>query len=149
VGKTFYRSGWLTQVTDEHWAPEVPHPVVRVDGFADPGAAVHHYMVQDEEQFVQKVTRLIEWGKPPTGRIARARWRAQDPRRKDLPTWTAPFKKRWWSVYQEGGEPAVREYYRSTYTLSAERVRETIAAGELVRDPGFAAWSRSRHAVNP
>ena len=123
VGKTFYRSSWLTNVTDEHWDPRVPHPVVRVDALGDaPDAAVHHYMVQDEEQFVQKVTRLISWAQPPEGRIARrALEGATAARRRDLPTWTAPFKKQWWSVYQQGGEAAVREYYRNVYTLSAER----------------------------
>jgi hypothetical protein len=66
VGKTFYRSSWLTDVVDEHWDPRVPHPVVRRRALGDqPDAAVHHYMVQDEEQFVQKVARLIAG--PATG----------------------------------------------------------------------------------
>jgi hypothetical protein len=150
VGKTFYRSSWLDHVTDEHSDPRIPHPVVRVDSWANRGdAAVHHYMVQDEEQFVQKVTRLISWAQAPEGRIARARWKARPPRQRDLPTWTAPFKKTWWSVYQHGGERAVREYYRTVYTLSAERVRETTAQGELVDDPAFATWARAQYAVNP
>jgi hypothetical protein len=150
VGKTFYRSSWLTNVTDEHSDPRIPHPVVRIDSLgAHPDAAVHHYMVQDEEQFVQKVTRLISWAQPPEGRIARARWKARPDRQKDLPTWTAPFKKRWWRVYQDGGEAAVREYYRTVYTLSAERVRETTAAGLLVTDPGFATWARAQYAPAP
>jgi hypothetical protein len=147
VGKTFYRSRWLERVTDEHWASEVPHPVVRVDSL--PGAAeagVHHYMVQDEDQFVQKVTRLISWAEEPEGFLARRRWRATPERERDLPRWTAPFKKEWWAVYQRGGEDAVREHYRDVYTLSAARVRETIAAGELVHDGAFATWARSRYA---
>jgi hypothetical protein len=149
VGKTFYRSSWLTQVTDEHWAPEVPHPVTRVDTLpgVSPEAGVHHYMVQDEDQFVQKVTRLISWAQEPSGFLARRRWRALPPRERDLPRWTAPFKKEWWSVYQEGGEAAVREYYRSVYTLDAARVREAIADGTLVHDPAFATWARSRYAA--
>lgn len=150
VGKTFYRSSWLTDVMDEHWDPRVPHPVKRVDELGDRSdAAVHHYMVQDEEQFVQKVTRLISWAQPPEGRIARARWKARPPRQRDLPTWTAPFKKQWWSVYQQGGEQAVREYYRNVYTLSAERVREATAEGLLALDRGFATWARSRYAETP
>ncbi len=155
VGKTFYRSSWLTRVTEEHWDPAVPHAVVRVAELAelaDPGAAgpaVHHYMVQDEDQFVQKVVRLISWAQPPEGRIARARWKARPARQRDLPTWTAPFKKAWWSVYQQGGEAAVREYYRTVYTLSAERVRQATAQGELVADPAFATWARARYAANP
>jgi hypothetical protein len=135
-------------VTDEHWAPEVPHPVIRVDTLpgVSPDAGVHHYMVQDEEQFVQKVTRLISWAQEPSGFIARRRWRATPPRERDLPRWTAPFKKAWWSVYQEGGEEAVRDYYRTVYTLSADRVREAIADGTLVEDGAFARWARARYA---
>ena len=51
----------LDIVTDEHWMPEVPHDVVRADTLGDgtgPETAVHHYMVQDEDQFVQKVTEI-------------------------------------------------------------------------------------------
>jgi hypothetical protein len=52
-------------------------------------------------------------------------------------------------VYQQGGEPAVREYYRDVYTLSADRVREATAEGLLVTDPGFATWARSQYAEAP
>jgi hypothetical protein len=146
VGKTFYRSSWLVNVTDEHSAPDIPHAVFNLP-YA--GNAVHHYMVQDEDQFVQKVTRLIEWAQPPSGQLARRRWRAQPPRERDLPTWTARFKKDWWAVYQEGGEDAVRDYYRNVYTLSAARVQQEQAAGALVTDPAFASWSRTQYPVRP
>jgi len=152
VGKTFYRSSWLEVVTDEHWMPEVPHDVVRADtlgGRTEPGTAVHHYMVQDEDQFVQKVTRLISWAQEPSGVLARRRWRATPPRQRDLPRWTAPFKKEWWSVYQQGDEAAVRDYYRNVYTLSAPRVAETIEQGQLAHDPAFARWARARYGTTP
>jgi hypothetical protein len=116
-----------------------------VDGVS-PDTAVHHYMVQDEEQFVQKVTRLISWAQEPDGFLAKRRWRATPPRERDLPRWTAPFKKQWWSVYQQGGEEAVRTYYRNVYTLSEDRVRETIADGTLAADPAFATWAREHLA---
>jgi hypothetical protein len=148
VGKTFYRADWLRTVREEHWDPAVPHPVVRIDAVTgvSPDTAVHHYMVQDEEQFVQKVVRLISWAQEPDGFLAKRRWRATPERERDLPRWTAPFKKQWWSVYQQGGEEAVRAYYRNVYTLSPDRVRETIADGALVADPAFATWARSRYA---
>lgn len=142
AGKSFYRADWLTTITDEHWCPEVPHPQFRHD---EP--AVHHYMVQDEDQFVQKVTRLISWAPPPDGRIAAARWRRTPEIERPLPAWSAPFKKEWWDVYQDGGEAAVREYYRSVYTLGGNRRLEALADGSLVVDGGFAAWSRLHRAA--
>ena len=144
AGKSFYRSDWLTTITDEHWCPEVPHPQFRHE---EP--AVHHYMVQDEDQFVQKVTRLISWAPPPDGRIARARWKRTPEIERPLPGWSAPFKKEWWGVYQDGGEPAVRDYYRNVYTLVGDRRRAAITDGSLVEDAGFADWSRRRHGATP
>ncbi len=144
VGKSFYRADWLTTITDEHWCAEVPHPHFRHD---EP--AVHHYMVQDEDQFVQKVTRLISWAPPPEGLIARARWKRTPEIGRALPGWSAPFKKEWWSVYQQGGEAAVREYYRTVYTITGERRRAALADGSLVEDAGFAEWSRRRHGATP
>jgi hypothetical protein len=144
AGKSFYRADWLTTVTDEHWCKEVPHPQHR---HAEP--AVHHYMVRDEDQFVQKVTRLISWAHPPDGFIARARWRRTPEIERTLPGWSAPFKKEWWGVYQQGGEPAVREYYRNVYTLVGDRRRDALADGSLVEDAGFATWSRQRYGATP
>lgn len=144
AGKSFYRADWLTTITDEHWCAEVPHPQFR---HHEP--AVHHYMVQDEDQFVQKVTRLISWAPPPDGRITRARWSRTPEIERPLPGWSAPFKKEWWGVYQGGGEAAVREYYRNVYTLAGARRRDALADGSLVEDAGFATWSRRRHGATP
>jgi hypothetical protein len=140
VGKSFYRSDALPVITHEHWCEEVPHPPYR-----HPEPAVHHYMVQDEDQFAQKVSRLISWASPPEGRVARARWNRTPERERPLPTWSAPFKKEWWAVYQAGGEPAVREYYRDVYTLVGARRTAAIADGSLVEDAGFANWARARY----
>jgi hypothetical protein len=144
AGKSFYRSEWLTTITDEHWCGEVPHEV-----FRHPEPWVHHYMVGDEDQFVQKVSRLIAWAPPPDGVLARRRWRRTPPDRRELPGWSAPFKKRWWAVYQQGGEEAVREHYRTVYTLDDDARRAALARGDLVEDGAFAAWARSRYAVAP
>jgi hypothetical protein len=143
AGKSFYRSDALPVITHEHWCEEVPHPPFRHD---EP--AVHHYMVRDEDQFVQKVTRLISWAPPPDGRIARARWNRTPEIERPLPGWSAPFKKEWWGVYQAGGEAAVREYYRNVYTLVGDRRRAALADGSLVEDTGFARWARERYGAS-
>ena len=80
---------------EEHWDPAVPHPVVRIDAVTgvSPDTAVHHYMVQDEEQFVQKVTRLISWAQEPDGRLAKRRWKAR-PRAANGPPDAGPRRSR-------------------------------------------------------
>jgi hypothetical protein len=143
AGKSFYRSDRLPVITDEHWCEEVPHPQHRHDV-----QAVHHYMVQDEDQFVQKVTRLISWAAPPDGLLARRRWNRTPERERPLPTWSAPFKKEWWGVYQAGGEEAVREYYRTVYTVGGARLEAALADGTLVDDPGFADWSTAAYGTS-
>jgi hypothetical protein len=143
VGKSWYRSDRLPVITHEHWCEEVPHPPYRHD--VD---AVHHYMVQDEDQFVQKVTRLISWAPPPDGLLARRRWTRTPEIERPLPDWSARFKKEWWGVYQSGGEAAVRDYYRNVYTVRGERLEAAIADGTLVDDPGFADWSLARFGTD-
>jgi hypothetical protein len=139
AGKSFYRASWLREITDEHLGNDVPHDRYRHDV-----AAVHHYMVRDEDQFVQKVTRLIAWG--PAEPRSWFRRKARDPRTRDLPAWSARFKKEWWAVYQQGGEPAVRRYYRDVYTIGADAVDSAVARGELVRDDAFADYVTDRIA---
>jgi hypothetical protein len=129
-GKTFYRGSWLTEIRHEHWDRTISHERVRHDQ-----AAVYHYMVGDEDQFVHKVSRLIAWA--PNER----RWLRRDPRKRKLPGWSAPFKKEWWGVYCEGGEAAVREYYRTRYTLGEAAIAEHLAAGTLVFDESFATYA--------
>lgn len=138
AGKSFYRGEWLTEILDEHWSANVPHDVYRHD---EP--AVHHYMIQDEDQFVQKVERLMSWVRPQklTDRI---RWKAKQRRNPDqLPHWIGKSKREWWSVYANHGEAGLREYYRTVYTLGEDRVRNAIAAGELVEDSAFARWAEA------
>ncbi len=139
AGKTFYRGDWLRSIDDEHLCRNVPHERYRHDV-----AAVHHYMVRDEDQFVQKVTRLISWA--PNERRSLFRRRPPDPRRRDLPAWSAPFKKEWWSVYKEGGEPAVRRYYREQYTIPEAALTDYLATGDMVFDDAFANYIDERIA---
>ncbi len=146
-GKSFYRASWLGSLPSrhncgahEHWCRLVPHPRYRPKAHA-----VHHYMIQDEDQFARKVMRLIEWVQAPSGVLQRRAWKKTPSRQRDLPKSMAPFKRQWWKVYQQGGEEAVRDYYRNTYTLNAERVREALASGELVGDDDFLQWAEGRY----
>jgi hypothetical protein len=146
AGKSFYRAAWLQAIGDEHLDRSVPHERYRHDV-----AAVHHYMVRDEDQFVQKVTRLISWApdeRRGLGARLALRRRAVDPRSRELPSWSAPFKKEWWRVYQEGGDNAVRRYYRERYTLSADAVTEHVTAGDLAFDDAFADYTTTRLTQN-
>ena len=146
AGKTFYRAAWLATLpldhwckNHEHWCLEVPH--VR---WRHPESAVHHYMVQDENQFVDKVRRLIAWARPPDGALSRVRWRLRPARKRDLPRWSEPWKKEWWAVYQRSGEEGLRSYYRTRYTISAPDVARYLAEGKLLHDDGFSELIRER-----
>ena len=137
-GKTFYRSDWLTAIDHEHLCLTVPHDIHR-----HPVGAFHHYMVRDEDQFVNKVSRLIAWSKepPPAKKLLR---RAAAPQ---LPKWSSWFKKEWWQTYVDGGEAAVRDYYRTRYTLSEHDVARHTEAGELTFDESLAKHWESTHSA--
>jgi len=138
LGKTFYRSSWLTRMTNDHWNSEVPHSMFRHEY-----PAIHHYMIESEDQFIIKVKRLpnehhyrnpLKWLK----------WKIITPRG-ELPRWMSRSKRQWYGLYNRAGEAGLRAYYRSIYTLSEDRVREAIADGALTRDAGFAEFARERY----
>jgi glycosyltransferase involved in cell wall biosynthesis len=146
AGKTFYRSAWLASLPiehnckiHEHLCLEVPH-----ERFRHEVELVHHYMIQDEDQFVEKVVRLIEWARPPAGRLKAARWRMTPKERRPLPGWEARWKKNWWAAYQHGGVEEVRRYYRESYVVPAADVPGHVAAGRLRQDDALAAYTRRR-----
>ncbi len=148
AGKTFYRVSWLLTLPLDHWCPrhehlcnDVPHA-----RFRPPEALVHHYMVQDEDQFVDKVVRLVEWARPPDGVLARALFRMTPKQRRSLPKWSAQWKKDWWAAYQRGGVEGVRDYYREVYVIPEASVHEFVAAGTLAHDDAFARHHRARIA---
>jgi hypothetical protein len=142
-GKTFYRASWLASLPVDHNCARHEHECVELDPdrVRRVKGIVHHYMIQDEDQFVEKVSRLIEWAKPPAGRIAAMRWRKQPPQKRDLPQWTSRFKKDWWRAYQEGGEAGVRRFYREQYVIPEAQVSEYLERGWLARDGAFAAYA--------
>jgi hypothetical protein len=146
-GKTFYRASWLKTLplkhhckTHEHECQLVPHPQYRPDE-----ACTHHYMIQDEDQFVAKAIRLIDYVmhryNAPTTLSARVRWNLTPRKRRKLNRQSAQFKKDWWGTYLRGGEPALREYYRTVYTIPKDKLAEYLADGSIVHDDSFARYA--------
>jgi hypothetical protein len=146
AGKTFYRASWLTSIPVDHWCKNHEHLCVDVphERYRHEVPLVHHYMIQDEEQFVEKATRLIEWAKQPAGFRKGLRWRFTRKRDRALPPWSEPWKKVWWGVYQREGVEGVRAYYRNEYVVPADRVAGYLASGDLERDDALANYARSR-----
>jgi hypothetical protein len=107
-GKSMYRASWVRahEISSAHWCPKVPTMPWRP---ARP--LVHHYMIDDEESFVQKVVALQRWspevGKTPLAAepVSQDAHDAAELRRR-----FRDFKVEWWRVYSTGGEEAVREY---------------------------------------
>jgi hypothetical protein len=147
AGKTFYRASWLSSIPVDHWCKnhehlcvDVPHARYRAES-----PLVHHYMIQDEDQFVEKVVRLIEWAKTPAGFRKALRWNMTPKRQRPLPPWSEPWKKVWWDVYRSAGVDGVRAYYRDVYVVPATDVPRHVESGDLVVDEGLANYAR-RHA---
>lgn len=148
AGKSLYRGGWLRSLPVDHWCKRHEHLCTDLQpAQVESGAAiVHHYMIQDEDQFVEKVVRLIEWAKPPAGLRAALKWRATPKAKRPLPHWTEPWKKVWWDVYQREGVAGVRAYYRDVYVIPAGAVEGHLASGALVHDDGLARARSARRA---
>jgi len=137
MGKSFYRGDWLRTLTHEHWCPEVPHER------RDEEAILHHYMIQSEDQFVEKVKRLRSWQSQRRQRLEDVKGVFRRLARRPMPSPVGrDFKARWWDVYQEGGESGLRTYYRDVYTLGQDAIDAAVAAGDLVHDPALALHAR-------
>jgi hypothetical protein len=111
-----------------HWSVNVPHDVWR---FERP--LVHHYMIDGEDSFVEKVKSLERWNPLVRGLSKRTG-----------PIALSAFKTTWWRVYEVKGEAGLRDYYREEYVVSAGSLPMRIARGELVADLEFADFKRSR-----
>lgn len=142
-GKTIYRGGWLREhaLTSPHWSNEIPHPPFRHEL-----PLVHHYMVDDEDSFVRKAGNLTRWnaehhvrGKS-RGRMLLRRLRGTS----QLQRRHRGFKQEWSRLYEEEGEEAVRDYYRTEYVLRAEQVAAHVATGDLVLDTALADYKRAQ-----
>lgn len=137
-GKSFYRTSWLRKITHEHRSHLVPH-----EEWGPSEPTVHHYMIRDEDQFVQKVRRLTSW-RERKGLHSKL-WYHKLRRLVGipLPPFVAGFKAEWWDVYRRGGEAGLRRYYRDEYRVQTQDVPGHIERGELVRDDAFAAYRRA------
>jgi len=137
AGKTLYRLGWIRQQTlsNPHWSKAVPHGLVRL-----PERVVHHYMVDGEDSFVEKVKSFEVWT-PDIRRDVSPRPESQaGQNHRPL---LRPFKIEWWRIYEDGGEAGLRDYYRREYVIAAARIRMHLDRGELVHDLQFAQFKRA------
>ena len=141
-GKSMYRASWVRthEISSPHWCQAVPSAPWRP---ARP--LVHHYMINDEDGFVQKVLALQRWS-PDVGKTPLA----DEPVDQDahdaaeLRRRFRDFKVEWWRVYTSGGEAALREYYRTKYVVSAAAIPGHVLRGELAHDVAFAEYMRGR-----
>jgi hypothetical protein len=126
-GKSFYRGSWVREhgISHGHWCAEIPHPPWRHQL-----PLVHHYMVEDEDDFVNKV-RLTEF------------WRPQI-RDRTVPPRLSAFRVAWWRLYEERSEEGLREYFRTSYFLRTDDVRQHLERGELVHDEAFSDFQIER-----
>jgi hypothetical protein len=99
-------------------------------------------MVDDEDDFVRKVQTIPDMHSPRTGldlrRQIRRRLARQPKAVRRLKV--RPFKVEWRRIYEQGGEEALRHYYRTQYVLGAQAMQEAFASGALVRDDAFARY---------
>ena len=128
-GKTFYRGAWAREygVIGPHWSENIPHPFRRLRR-----ALVHHYMIDGEDSFVEKVKALERWNP-----LLRGQSESMDAVK------VRDFKKEWWRVYETEGEAALRDYYRERYLVSASSLPGHIERRELVEDREFADFMQS------
>lgn len=142
TGKSFYRTSWLRGrvLTSPHFCRALPRPP-----WQPPEQLLHHYYVQSEDNFVEKVARLGAWRSPRRRRyeafLDLARRAA---RRPTVSPRQEKDKRAWWAIYATGGEAGLREYYRHSYVLQSGDVPGYLERGELVEDPGLADHSRRR-----
>lgn len=138
-GKSVYRAAWVLRyrVTSAHLCQKVPPGLRRQTSVA----IVHHYMIDGADDFVKTVASLDRWGM------------VLEPTAPGLPPAAndrlGETKKLWWRVYRQGGEAALREYYRSSYVVPASELPARIDAGRIVRDDAFAHWCALRSAREP
>jgi hypothetical protein len=130
-GKSLYRVAWIRRLvlTNAHWSRQVPHGLV---SFRQP--LVHHYMIDDETSFVDKVKSIERWN-PRLRSAAGGEAKSRQMRLRD-------YKWAWWNIYLAEGDAGLRNYYRTKYLLSADQVADYINQGELVHDTEFATFKQ-------
>lgn len=140
-GKSIYRAAWLRVNTldDNHRSPSIAPASWR----RTRTPLVHHYMVDDEDDFVRKVLDYPRHYPALAASLARRRALSDDGAGAiDF----RGFKRTWWDLFLTGGEAALRAYYRSTYRLDAPSLERHLASGDLVEDRAFAEYTAARLA---
>lgn len=141
-GKSIYRAAWIRRalLNDAHRSPAIPAPA-----WMDLGAHfVHHYMIEDEDAFVEKVRTLARWN-PALAPLADERRPLRDDEAARYQF--RGFKLDWWNLYATRGEDGLREHYRSTYLVSERALREHLSNGDLLLDRAFADFVRASATV--
>ena len=139
-GKSLYRAKWVRShgVSNAHWSEDIPHALCRLNQML-----VHHYMIDDEDSFVDKVKALERWSPQVRDQSeAGTAWDEPSPS-KERPVRFRAFKTAWWRLYQTAGEDGLRDYYRREYVVSSSRLATCLRRGELVEDTAFARFKRS------
>jgi hypothetical protein len=95
-------------------------------------------MITDEDHFVQKVTRLPMTPPGKRRRLDGVRYLLGRPNNIRGPEVTA-----WLRLYQDHGEAALREYYRTSYLISALDVQLHVERGDLIADSTFCDYNTS------
>jgi hypothetical protein len=134
TGKVLYRGAWVRTkgVTNPHWSWGIRGRVGRFDQ-----PLIHHYMIDGEDSFVDKVKSLERWGTQVFAEELRKASRGW------TPPMARPFKAEWWRLYEVSGEAGLRDYYRKEYLISAKRLNGHLERGDLIQDTQFASFKRS------
>jgi hypothetical protein len=136
-GKSIYRASRVREheITSPHWCFAVAGAAWRPTR-----ALVHHYMIDDEESFVRKVVALARWSPQVRGAAPDA---AGETGGTNPQVRFRDFKTAWWRIYESGGERALRDYFRTSYLISATALPGHVERRELVQDTAFADWMRT------
>ncbi|CAG0975943.1 hypothetical protein BURK1_01482 [Burkholderiales bacterium] len=139
-GKSIYRGAWARahEVDDPHYCVSIPPERWR----STSRALVHHYMIDGEDSFVQKVTSRMRWN-PSLRQVAAERRALRDDEAANFNF--RGFKRVWWDIYATAGDAGLRSYYRSGYLISAQALPVHLSKGDLVLDREFADFARTRH----
>ncbi len=141
-GKSIYRAEWIRRalLSHAHRSPAIPPAA-----WLDLGAHfVHHYMIESEDAFVEKVRSFLGW-EPWLQSLLDERRAMRDDEAEHFRF--RGFKREWWDLYATRGEEGLRDYYRSFYVLSEPMLREHLASGDLVLDRSFADYLHSRWSI--
>ena len=140
AGKSLYRAAWVRShgVSNPHWSADIPHGLWRFKRLL-----VHHYMIDDEDSFVEKVKALERWSPQVRDQSEPGMALHEPTTSQEQPVRFLAFKTAWWRLYEAAGEAGLRDYYRREYVISVERLPTCLERGELVDDTEFASFKRS------